>query len=96
MPVNEEALAAVNVAVDNATSAERANSRARFLIMLEAALPHLLPEQQPASTWALSRASTRSTRSSRTVNLTLHWLGQSVQIEPASSMSQGRARKRYV
>jgi NADH-quinone oxidoreductase subunit G len=37
---------------------------------------------------------TRFTRSSRTVKLTLHWLGQSVQTEPACSMSQGRARKR--
>ena len=38
--------------------------------------------------------STRFTCSSRTVKLTLHWLGQSVQTEPACSMSQGRARKR--
>ena len=53
-----------------------------------------LSQSQPSSTSVLSRARTRSTRSSRTVNLTLHWLGQSVQIEPASSMSQGRARKR--
>ena len=53
-----------------------------------------LSQSQPASTSSLSRASTRSTRSSRTVNLTLHWLGQSVQIEPESSISQGRARKR--
>ena len=53
-----------------------------------------LSQSQPSSTSWLSRASTRWTRSSRTVNLTLHWLGQSVQIEPASSMSQGRARKR--
>ena len=53
-----------------------------------------LSQSQPSSTSALSRARTRRTRSSRTVNLTLHWLGQRVQIEPASSMSQGRARKR--
>ena len=30
------------------------------------------------------------------VKLTLHWLGQSVQTEPEFSMSQGRARNRYV
>ncbi len=53
-----------------------------------------LSQSQPSSTSMLSRAITRSTRSSRTVNLTLHWLGQRVQTEPASSMSQGRARKR--
>jgi hypothetical protein len=53
-----------------------------------------LSQSQPSSTAALSRAFTRSTRSSRTVKPTLHWLGQRVQIEPACSMSQGRARKR--
>ena len=53
-----------------------------------------LSQSQPSSTAWLSRASTRITRSSRTVNLTLHCEGQSVQTEPASSMSQGRARKR--
>ncbi len=53
-----------------------------------------LSQSHPSSTAWLSRASTRTTRSSRTVNLTLHWLGQRVQTEPASSMSQGRARKR--
>ena len=41
---------------------------------------------------ARSRAATLA--SSRTVNSTLHWLGQSVQTEPESSMSHGRARKR--
>ena len=54
-----------------------------------------LSHSHPSSTSWLSRASTRATCSSRTVNFTLHWLGQSVQTEPASSMSQGRARKRY-
>ena len=29
------------------------------------------------------------------MKVTLHWLGQSVQTEPAPSMSHGRARKRY-
>ena len=53
-----------------------------------------LSQSHPSSTAWLSRASTRRTLSSRTVNLTLHWLGHSVQTEPASSMSQGRARKR--
>ena len=53
-----------------------------------------LSQSQPLSTSSFSRASTRWMRSSRTVKSTLHWLGQSVQIEPPSSMSQGRARKR--
>ena len=54
-----------------------------------------LSQSQPLSTSWLSRAITRWIRSSRTVNSTLHWLGQRVQIEPPSSMSQGRARNRY-
>jgi hypothetical protein len=54
-----------------------------------------LSHSQPSSTSSFSRASTRSTfASSRTVKVTLHWLGQSVQIDPAPSMSHGRARKR--
>ena len=54
-----------------------------------------LSQSQPSSTSGLSRARTRATFSSRTVNITLHCDGQSVQTEPASSMSHGRARKRY-
>ena len=38
--------------------------------------------------------STRRTRSSRTVKVTLHCAGHSVQTEPEPSMSHGRARKR--
>jgi hypothetical protein len=54
-----------------------------------------LSQSQPSSTSSLSRASTRTTfASSRIVSFTLHCEGQSVQIVPESSMSQGRARKR--
>src|SRR5436190_5133597 len=53
-----------------------------------------LSQSHPSSTSWLSRARTRLTPSSRTVKRTLHCDGHSVQIEPASSMSHGRARKR--
>ena len=41
MAVNDAALAAITSAIDAAPSADRSDSRKRFLIMLEAALPHL-------------------------------------------------------
>lgn len=45
---DEEILAALNEAMIAATPEARQNSLSRFLIMLKAALPHMLPEPEPA------------------------------------------------
>lgn len=47
MATDQELLVVIDDAMNAATPEERQNSRTRFLIMLKAALPHLLPEPPP-------------------------------------------------
>jgi hypothetical protein len=98
-PAFFNAPAAASSAFSQEAGARRAPSRTsgcviRSSVCVDWYAKRPLSHSQPSSTSSWSRASTRMTRSSRTVSSTLHCDGQNVQTVPAPSMSHGRARNR--